>query len=330
MASTNETERIIKLMLLIRESGPVSFSQIQDALAEEYGPEAGSVDSNRRRFERDKKTLQGYGVFLVVDQDQKYSLDHSRTVAAPIDLTGSQISLLRLLCSALLDDVDYPFKDELRMVLVKLSDELELPDMLPAGLSDSEKPKGRQGDARGLEKVKKAIAARKNLMFTYVDSKGEQSRRTVEPSGAFFFNHHGYIAAYDGSVSDTRLFRLDRMSDIRVNASNPKAPDFASRPFDVTDFFGLPFQFGDDDFVARVELRGRAASIAQQLTLGLGSLEWAEGSCIWTIRCKDARLLAQWCVENGPGLAILEPDSARSMYLDGLAAYLSSTAEGRG
>ena len=131
MTHTSEAERIVKLMLFIRENGPIDLAGIRRALPYEYGEHAGNEDSTRRRFERDKKTLQDSGVFLTIDDRQRYTLDVDRTVAAPLNLTGPQVSLLRLLCGALLEDGGYPFKEELRMVLVKLGDELEIPDMLP-------------------------------------------------------------------------------------------------------------------------------------------------------------------------------------------------------
>lgn len=132
MTHTSEAERIVKLMLFIRENGPIDLAGIRRALPYEYGEHAGNEDSTRRRFERDKKTLQDSGVFLTIDDRQRYTLDVDRTVAAPLNLTGPQVSLLRLLCGALLEDGGYPFKEELRMVLVKLGDELEIPDMFPS------------------------------------------------------------------------------------------------------------------------------------------------------------------------------------------------------
>ena len=149
MTQISEAERIVRLMLLIRENGPIDLAGIRRALPYEYGKAAGSEDSTRRRFERDKKTLQDSGVFLTVDDRQRYVLDAARTLAAPLVLTKPQVSLMRLLCGALLDDEDYPFKEELRMVLVKLGDELEIPDMLPQ-LAD--------GLSRGLRDVYKRQA----------------------------------------------------------------------------------------------------------------------------------------------------------------------------
>lgn len=325
MTQVSEAERIVKLMLLIRENGPIDLAGIRRALPYEYGKDAGSEDSTRRRFERDKKTLLDCGVFLTVDDRQRYALDATRTLAAPLNLTKPQVSLLRLLCGALLEDREYPFKEELRMVLVKLGDELEIPDMLPQLTGGVDTSHTRE--PRGFAKVKKAVTTRKRLSFSYTNTAGRQSQRTVEPIGCFFLKGTCYVAAFDPEVSADRLFRLDRMSKLRVNGTNPKTPDFEERPFDAADFYGLPFQFGDEQFTAQVVFDETAAQGAHQLTMGRGGLVWEDDRLIWTVSCRDTRALAQWCIENGPGIRIVEPESAARGYTDGLNAYLRAASE---
>lgn len=327
MTQISEAERIVKLMLFIRENGPVDLASIRRALPYEYGKDAGSEDSTRRRFERDKRTLLDSGVFLTVDDRQRYALDTEKTLAAPLNLTKPQVSLLRLLCGALLEDKEYPFKEELRMVLVKLGDELEIPDMLPQLASTSVKSPAHAYEPQGFAKVKKAITTRKRLSFTYSNTAGRQSERTVEPIGCFFLKSSCYVAAYDPEAGDDRLFRLDRMSRLRVNGSNPKSPDFDERPFDADDFYGLPFQFGDERLTARVIFDETAAQSAHQLTMGRGELTWGDGCLAWTVSCRDPHALAQWCIENGPGIHIAEPESAAQAYVEGLAAYLRASSE---
>lgn len=323
MTQISEAERIVRLMLLIRENGPIDLAGIRRALPYEYGKAAGSEDSTRRRFERDKKTLQDSGVFLTVDDRQRYALDAARTLAAPLVLTKPQVSLLRLLCGALLDDEDYPFNEELRMVLVKLGDELEIPDMLPQLADGGSSAPSR--NPQGFAKVKKAITTRKRLSFAYTNTAGTQSQRTVEPLGCFFLKGSCYVAAYDPSIGSDRLFRLDRMSKLRVNGTNPKSPDFEERSFDATDFYGLPFQFGGDQFMARIRVDEPALQTFSQLTMGIGAFEQSsDDHAMWTVSCRNAHALAQWCIENGPGLHIEEPESARQAYIDGLRAYLSA------
>lgn len=319
MTQISEAERIIKLMLLVREKGPIDFASIREELPYEYGNEAGKLDATRRRFERDKKTLQGSGVFFEVNDQQQYSLNAGLSNAAPLSLTKPQTSLLRLLCGALLQDENYPLKEELRMILVKLGDELEIPDMLPQFEFGANNDGGKEQP--GFAKVKRAIASRKLLSFSYADSRGHESMRTVEPFGCFFLKGACYVVAFDPSADDERLFRFDRMSKIKVNGKNPTQPDFEERPFIASEHYGLPFQFGEEDFVARIAFDEIAAERAFGLTMGLGVLELQTDGLLWTVDCKDRFALAKWCIENGPGISILDPEDARVCMMDGLFAF---------
>lgn len=323
MAQVSEAERIIKLMLLVRENGPLDFSSIRKALPFEYGEEAGAFDATRRRFERDKKTLQESGVFFTINDRQQYSLNEELTSAAPLSLSNAQISLLRLLCGALLQDDSYPLKDELRMILVKLGDELEVPDMLPQ-LEFADEGSGKAGKTpTGLPKIKKAIATRKRLSFNYSASNGVESTREVEPFGCFFLRGVCYVVAFDPAIDDERVFRLDRMSKIKVNGSNPKQPDFDERPFIATNYYGLPFQFGVDNVMARLHFDESAMQRASSLLMNQGEIELLDSGLLWTGRCKDVTSLAQWCIENGPGIRIIEPEEAQEALMHGIKEFCS-------
>lgn len=328
MAQVNEAERIVKLMLLIRENGPIDFAAIRAALPYEYGDEAGAFDATRRRFERDKKTLQESGVFFDINDRQQYSLNKALTSAAPLSLTKPQVSLLRLLCGALLQDESYPLKEELRMLLVKLGDELEIPDMLPQFEFGSTGESTNEKEPQGFAKVKKAIASRKRLSFAYEDSRGIKTERTVEPFGCFFLKSVCYVAAFDEEAGGERIFRLDRMSKIKVNGNNPKQPDFAERPFRASDYYGLPFQFGQEDDTARVFFDESVASRISGLTMNQGELELRDDGALWTVSCKDGEALAKWCIENGPGIHIIAPQGARESLIKGLEAYLADAEQG--
>lgn len=327
MERINETERIVRLMLFIRENGPIGFADIRTALPYEYGEHAGTFDATRRRFERDKKTLQEYGVFFDLDDRQRYSLDANLTVAAPLSLTKPQVSLLRLLCGALLADKDYPLKEELRMVLVKLGDELEIPDMLPqlddGGLIGSSKDKKPQSFA----KVKRAIAGRKLLTFSYAGADGSETARTVEPFGCFFLKGTCYVVAFDPSRNDDRVFRLDRMRKVKIVNAGSKNPDFDERPFIASRFYGLPFQYGPEEFTARLLIDDARRDI-DALTMNQGELTPTDDGFAWTVDCKDATALARWCIEKGPGIRVLEPEEARWRYVDGLVAFEKRATEG--
>lgn len=323
MTQIGEAERIVKLMLFVRAHGPVSLSEIRLQLPYEYGEPAGSEASTRRRFERDKKTLSEYGIFLQVDSRQRYSIDDERTFSAPVSLTPAQVSMLRLVCGALLEDDSYPFKEELRMALVKLGGELEIPDMLPQA-SEGAFRLDRSSEPQGFSKIRKAMVSRKRLTFDYEGASGKSSSREVEPFGCFFLKQNCYVVAYDLVAEDVRCFRIDRMSKIRVNAANLNTPDFHERPFDAADHYGLPFQFGDESYEALVRFSASAVPRAHELAMGQGRLE-PDGDCLlWSVTCRDTDMLAQWCVENSPGLEIVEPPEAEEALRRRLATFLEA------
>lgn len=323
---TSDRERLVKLALVVKERGPIGFAGIRRLLPGEYGPaDDGDADAQRRhedavrrKFERDKKTLQDYGFYFTTDAENRYSLDEDATFSAPVDLDDTEASLLRLLCSALLDDASYPFKSELRMILTKLGDELDLPDLLSPAAST---PKdGRP--AAGLKKIRKALRTRKRLSFDYTDARGAISKREVEPTGCFLFDRHLYLVAYDPAAKAERSFRLDRIGHVSINAKRPSQPDFEPRAFDAADYFGLPFQFGDGDFTARVRFDAAHSWQTKRLCMGRGTLEEHEDGTVWTIAACNAEALARWCVENGPGIVPLAPEEAVRAYRDGVRAFL--------
>lgn len=310
MERISEGERLVKLIVFIKEAGPVSFADIRERFTYEYSSKTGNDESVRRLFERDKKSLQELGIFLTVDDDMRYSLDEKRSLAAPVDLTKSQASLLRMLCGALLEDENYPFKNDLRMVLVKLSDELGIPDLLPQFDNPAFESIVKNAEPKGLAKVRKAIAHRKRMFFDYTDSSGEQSSREVEPFGCFILKSSCYVVAFDTRVQQERCFKLDRMKRIRVHAASIDRPDFQERPFDASKYYGLPFQFGNENSVARIRFNADAAWRCDQLTMNQGVLENDGDEVIWTVDCRDFEALAQWCIEHAPNVTLLDPPEA--------------------
>ncbi len=327
----SDRERIIRLALVIKERGPIDFVSIRRTIPTEYGFYEGGDDAEqrrhedavRRKFERDKKALQEYGFYLSTDADSRYFLDESASFAMPVDLDEEEESLLRMLCSALLDDESYPFKTELRMIMSKIGDELALPDMLA---SSSEDP-AQERPSSTLKKARKALRTRKRLSFDYKDSHGSGSRRDVEPIGCFLFNKHLYLVAFDPEADAERSFRFDRMSHAKVNTKQPSKPDFDEHPFVASDYFGLPFQFGDGNFTACIRFDPEREWQTDRLCMQKGALEPSDAGTLWHVDAADARMLARWCVEHGPGIEPVAPQEAVTAYREGLARFMERSAQ---
>ena len=334
LQKTDEGERLVKLALFIKEHAPVDFASIRAGLPEYAYYSGDDADAGkrhdqkvRRMFERDKTSLERYGIYLHVDSYSNYSIDTNASYAAPVELTEQQASLLRLMCAALLEDESYPLKEELRMVLAKIGDELDVPDMLPQLQPAAPQRKRRASE---LSKVQTAIAKRKRLSFEYHNAAGKHSQREVEPFGAFFLNKHCYIAAFDpdaGSAGEERLFRLDRMEHLRVHAAQSAKPDFESHPFNVQQWLRLPFQFGEDSFTATVRFDTSTAWRAQSLCMEKGTFEECGDELLWHVECNDARRLAAWCIEHGPGVVPEHPERALAAYRNCLEAALEVHGE---
>lgn len=329
MGGRTDAERIVKLALYVKKRPKTTFAAIRDALPADYGPESGTESAARRRFERDKESLREYGVFFTVGNEGEYTIDADRSYAMPVDLTADQASLLRLLCDALLKDGDYPFKNELRMILAKIGDEIDVPDLLPSMESTRRRTAGRP--PTGLAKARRAIENRKRLSFEYRDAQGEATTREVEPFGCFLLHGSCYIVAFDPDAGGDRVFRLDRMRRVHVNPKSPQEADFPAREFDAARYYGLPFQFGDEDGFAQVAFDAENAWRAARLCMDQGSFEKdGDDGLMWSVRCRDARALASWCVENGPGIAPLEPEKAHEAFEQGLRSLISGTGAGEG
>lgn len=327
MGKISEGERLVKLMLFIKENGPVGFEDIRTHFRDEYGSATGNLESVRRRFERDKRSLQKLGVYLIIDDNSCYTLDESKSFAAPVDLTSSQTSLIRLVCGTLLDDKDYVFKSDLRMVLIKLGDELGVPDLLPQMSATGQSASKSGPGLRGMEKIRKSITMRKRLSFDYSSASGRQSSREVEPFGCFIFKSYCYVVAFDPETEDERCFRLDRMQRMRVNAASPEKPDFEEREFDARDYYGLPFQFGEEAFDARIRIHAAEAWHCDHITMGQGTIEHDDDGALWTVPCNDTKALVRWCVEHAPDVELMGPDHAVHAYREAISLAIKAIGE---
>lgn len=74
---------------------------------------------------------------------------------------------------------------------------------------------GKQ-EKKYFELCKSAILHRNLLTFQYYNSSGMKSRRTVEPIRLCFKGGHWYVSGYCQKKEDFRLFRLNRIRELRV------------------------------------------------------------------------------------------------------------------
>ena len=79
-----------------------------------------------------------------------------------------------------------------------------------------------------LEEIRAALEANRLIAFHYYDQSGKESERTVEPYHLLLKEANWYLLAWCLARRDARMFRLSRMSGLRVLNEHftPRQPDF--------------------------------------------------------------------------------------------------------
>jgi proteasome accessory factor B len=328
---TDPAERLVNLALFVAAAPvPVTAARIQAQVA---GYPAGqSEGSFLRMFERDKEDLAAAGIALRVVRDgetEAYRLDREATFAGELDLTPEEALLVRAAGAAMLADPSFPFAEDLRLAVAKVSAATGDMPSGPAGpifaLTADEDPKAQ---ATAVAEAAAAIAARKVVSFGYTNLAGGAARREVEPYGVFARDGRWYLVGYDRGAPGMRVFAVARAEGLAANPVKPRSPDFETPgDFDIAAWMLLPFQYGPEHFDAVVRLAGPAAARATTLASGQGTLSPIDDGAIeWRVRVADAWALASWAIEHGPGIEVLEPAEAQAIAAEGLRRVVAAHA----
>lgn len=316
-------ERLVNLALFFADArGPVNRQQIRKSVAG-YPPEQ-DEDAFLRMFERDKDALKGFGFVLGADEAGNYSLDARATYAAKLDLDPAETAAVTAVATAVLGDASFPFADDLRMALAKVTAQLETGNVRACARLADEEP-ARQGDVIAL--LTGAATARKRVSFGYTNSLGATAPHEIEPYGVFLHDGRWYVVGRDAEKDDVRTYAVARLTNPVTNARTPKSPDF-ERPadFDVASFVRLPFQYGSpsEEFVAEIRIDASAAWRLEPLTRGRGSLEQQPyGDLLWRVSARSLSRLVRFAFENGPGLIVQGPPEAARAAREGLAKVVA-------
>jgi len=315
-------ERLVNLALLLgAAAGPVSAAECRSA-GIGY-PEGQDEAAFLRMFERDKEVLRGCGLAIEVVKDgdvERYVLDRSATYAAEVTLTPEESAAVRTAAAALAGDATYAFAEDLSAALAKLGWAAD--ERSASSAVVDERPDAQVAAARLLAG---AATGRKSATFGYTNARGEEKRHEVEPYGLFFREGRWYLVARDRALDEVRVYALHRMDGLAVNAVAPKTPDFSVPDgFSVDAYARLPFQYGGSAFEAVVRFEPDEAWRAGRLAGGSGEVvELPDGAAEWRVEASDARALASWCVEHGPGVAPVAPAAAVATLRAGLEEVLA-------
>jgi predicted DNA-binding transcriptional regulator YafY len=86
-----------------------------------------------------------------------------------------------------------------------------------------------------LEIVKTALQERALVTFAYVNHRGTETARTIEPYQLVLKGGHWYVQGYCRTREDFRLFKLARMSNLRMREESFSPREFQKPQLDFSD-----------------------------------------------------------------------------------------------
>jgi len=232
-----KAQRLLDLAaFLLRAAEPVSWREIQEQFAEDYG---GSGEAAIRKFERDKADLLELGIpvrYVAGDEDlpSGYLIDKDEFYLPDLKLPPEDLALLYLAGSAALASGTFPSSRDLAFAMNKLSFAARAP-----GASEAAALAARHlsGDAEAgppaglLEDLSRAVGQKKRVHLVYAGAERQaRTERDVDPYGLFQRGGAWFLTGWCHLRKGLRTFHLARIEALTVNGAAPRSPDFTPRP----------------------------------------------------------------------------------------------------
>lgn len=219
----------------------------------------------------------------------------------PVRLTRAEALALYLKGTELLGAPGLSEADALRTALAKLEERLgpETMGELHAEVEEADRRVGPLGAIRA------AVDARERIEIDYYSAtRDEMTTRQIDPEHLFGAIGNWYVVAWCHLVDDERLFRVDRIRDVRVTGESfePRGLIGQGRPL---------YTPHDEDIRVRLRLRPRARWVAEYYEVERVS---SEGELLEVILpTKDLAWTAKLVLRLGGEAEILEPSELRSL-----------------
>lgn len=177
----------------------------------------GTLAAFERTFERDKQVLRALGISLVAERDPSvesgfiYRVER-RVPAAPVSFSLIDCAVLNR-CARAWEGTD--LERQVRSALLKLG------TLTGYGIQEDSGEVARFTAGPGLSECLTSLAEGKGVSFSYGAS--SESRKLFCWGLGLRFGHW-YVTGWDADRRERRLFRLDRMSDVKVLALEGPLP----------------------------------------------------------------------------------------------------------
>ena len=147
-----------------------------------------------------------------VDEDDRIWISMAEHFARPLRLSRSEALALYLRGTELLGTAGLPEAPALRSAMDKLRASLGPETLGDAGGIETADP---GAPIEALEPIRGAARERRRVRVDYfAHSSGEWTSRVIDPEQVFVALGHWYVAAWDVTIDEERLFRVDRIRQV--------------------------------------------------------------------------------------------------------------------
>ena len=304
--------RLNLVFMLNTSTRPLTTEEIVTDSDLGYGSD--NLDSEMRKFRRDRKALASCGI--VIRNMQPEGSSETETGLWAIDRTST---------FAATDELSL---DELDLVIDALTKHLAIPQNplstpLASALKKAQIVRAvRSGeratstfDAPGctpdpiVEAVWQAYTTKRALKVSYCDAKGTESQRTIRIYGLFMQNGTTYLTGLDDASGQIRTFRIDRIK----RAWRPQGRYVVPESFDVRAYRFLPFDFSDEAPVDAVVQFPATSTEAERaaITCGRGTITHeADDTWTWHIEARSLDAMARYLLGHArDNIVPIAPDA---------------------
>lgn len=300
-------QRILNLFFVLNSS-PEPLTTEQIVLDSDLGYGSGNIDSDKRKFRRDRDKLLERGIVIrevraagaQETEESAWTIDREHTFAAGGLITADDADILLNAIDQTLAAGSSTFAAPLADIRSKIA--------YLTGMSTTGEAPIRRSPA--VDAVWSAFAERCALRFLYQNGRGEQRERTVCVYGMFEREGTAYFCGLDNATDNIRTFRCDRI----IRAWRPSKAYAIPADFNLNDYLFFEFDFADRPPVAATFsfAREAQADMVSGLTRGRGELMRTEAEWTWTVDVRDFEAAASFCMAHAmDGMRPVAPDALK-------------------
>lgn len=302
----NRTERLFALILLLQNRPNMTSRE----LAEHFGV-------SRRTIFRDLRALSESGVPLTYAEGGGYEILEGYQLP-PLMLSAREAATLLIGTEFMKLQSDASLRQDagqvamkIRSVLPKevgeyidrLKDSTVLDPYWLSAVREDDEEKGRWYE------LSEAVARHRSVLMEYfVQSRGEVTRRTVDPLGLVYYTDHWNLIAYDHLRGDIRNFRLDFIRKMHVLSERFEVPP----GFDLAEYLK---ERGASPNNRRIRLRFASQVYTwarRSIPAELEEERQVDGGVEVTFYFENLDYVARWLMRFGRQVRALEPDELKA------------------